>query len=122
LRFDVFKALAALRRRQLGLELAGARGRTASADPVARHAAADPSGGAMPALLVGQNREGQWVVRDTLARRGGLFGSRQAALRFAMRERQTCPGAVIVVCDVLELFATPSAAQDRAAEAATRRG
>jgi len=106
--FVVAKAIAALRRGRLGLERkasrVGDRGERASARLAARHA----SDGAPPGLLVGQNRQGQWVVRDALGRRGGLFGSRQAALRFAIREGVTYQSAVFIVPDVLELFAPRS--------------
>jgi hypothetical protein len=101
----VRKTIAALRRGRLGLERNSSHvGERASARLAARHA----SDGARPGLLVGQNRQGQWVVRDALGRRGGLFGSRQAALRFAIREGMTYQSAVFIVPDVLELFAPRS--------------
>ena len=62
-------------------------------------------------LLVGENRQGQWVVRDRRARCGGLFSSRTEALRFAFRERGEGAGAVILVPEYLELF---EASPDRA--------
>ena len=70
----------------------------------------DPLGGEHsqpPHFLVGRNSRGQWVARDQNSRTGGLFNSRAEALRFAFRERGEAPGAVVLVPDVLELFASP---------------
>jgi hypothetical protein len=39
-----------------------------------------------PALLVGQNRAGLWIVRDPTGMRGGVFSSQAEALRLATRE------------------------------------
>ena len=36
-----------------------------------------------PALLIGRNRRGLWVVRDPFGMRGGVFASRAEASRFA---------------------------------------
>ena len=71
-----------------------------------------------PHSLVGRDRRGQWVVRDQNARCEGLFSSRAEALRFAFRERGEAPGAVVLVPDVLEIFA--SAEQSRGPLAAAR--
>jgi hypothetical protein len=38
---------------------------------------------AIPAFFIGRNRSGFWVARDADAKSGGLFWSREAALRFA---------------------------------------
>lgn len=39
-------------------------------------------------LLVGQDRAGRWVVRETCGLIGGLFVDRDAAMRFARAERR----------------------------------
>lgn len=38
---------------------------------------------AIPAFFIGRNRSGFWVARDAGGKSGGLFWSREAALRFA---------------------------------------
>jgi len=55
-------------------------------------------------FLVGRNRCGHWVARDQEARSGGLFKTREDAVRFASREHSDVPDAVIVVPELLELF------------------
>jgi hypothetical protein len=59
--------------------------------------------------LVGRNRAGQWVARDSDGRCGGLFASRTDALRFALREGEKTASAVVLVPHVLDLFASLSA-------------
>jgi hypothetical protein len=39
-------------------------------------------------LLVGQDRAGHWIVRETLGLLGGIFISRAAALRYARAEQR----------------------------------
>jgi len=63
--------------------------------------AATPAGS--PCLFIGRNRVGQWVVRDGLCLRGGLFGNRREAIRFAMYESQRRPQSVIMLPEGLEL-------------------
>jgi len=63
--------------------------------------AAAPSLGA--ALFIGQDRLGQWVVRDARCLRGGLFANRTEAIRFAMYECQRRPQSVIMLPNGLEL-------------------
>ena len=53
--------------------------------------------------MIGQNRQGDWVVRDQSGLRGGLFAHRAEALRFAMFENGNQPQAVIMVAGVFEL-------------------
>lgn len=43
---------------------------------------------AIPAFFIGRNHNGFWVARDANGKSGGLFWSREAALRFA---RAVCP-------------------------------
>ncbi len=54
-------------------------------------------------LYIGQNRVGQWVVRDARSLCGGLFENRTEAIRFAMYECQRRPQSVIMLPDGLEL-------------------
>src|SRR5208282_5321453 len=54
-------------------------------------------------LFIGQNRVGQWVVRDARRLCGGLFANRTEAIRFAMYECQRRPQSVIMLPDGLEL-------------------
>jgi len=71
----------------------------------------------MPALLIGKNRVGSWVLSDPLGLTGGLFASSTAALRFAQREH--CR-TVLIVSYPLEFGAsTPAnaAANDLTAHA-----
>jgi hypothetical protein len=59
-------------------------------------------------FLVGRNSAGQWVARDREAHCGGLFDSRDEALRFVLRELGESPSAIVLVSDVLELFGSPA--------------
>jgi hypothetical protein len=53
--------------------------------------------------LVGQNRHGQWVVRDTRGLSGGLFISQREAKRYALLETGNHPENVILVSDPIDL-------------------
>jgi hypothetical protein len=55
-----------------------------------------------PCLLLGQNARGLWVVQESAGRKGGLFLSREAALRFARLEGTRAHFAVVDVAHVLE--------------------
>lgn len=44
---------------------------------------ADVLNEAIPAVFIGRNHRGFWVARDAGGKSGGLFWSREAALRFA---------------------------------------
>ena len=59
-----------------------------------------------PVFMVGQNRRGNWVVRDQKGVCGGLFVTRDAALRFVRAENGYRPQAVVVVSGNLELDMT----------------
>jgi hypothetical protein len=62
------------------------------------------SGGSEAALfLVGQNRRGQWVAQSQSGRRGGLFVSRAAAVKFALFENGNRPQLVVDMPGRLEL-------------------
>ena len=56
-----------------------------------------------PPFMVGQDRRGNWVVRDPRGIRGGLFVDRTAALRFVRSETGDQPQAVVMVSAGLEL-------------------
>lgn len=56
-----------------------------------------------PRFMVGQDRCGNWVVQDQSAVRGGLFVTRDAALRFVRAENGDRLQAVVMVADILEL-------------------
>ena len=57
-------------------------------------------------FLLGQNSRGQWVVQGQRHRCGGLFVSRNEALKYALFENGNQPQAVIMVPGVLELDMT----------------
>ena len=48
-------------------------------------------------FLIGRNRRGSWVVRDQRGMHGGLFVTREDALRYALFENGRRPKAVIMV-------------------------
>jgi hypothetical protein len=56
-----------------------------------------------PLFMVGQDRRGNWVVKDQKGICGGLFVDRDAALRFVRAENGYRPQAVVMVSEVLEL-------------------
>ena len=62
-----------------------------------------------PVFMVGQDRRGNWVVRDQKGVCGGLFVTRDAALRFVRAENGYQPQAVVIVSGNLELDMTGSA-------------
>jgi hypothetical protein len=53
-------------------------------------------------FLMGQNAGGLWVVRENTGRKGGVFVSREAALRFARMESPDQHFVVVHVNDGLE--------------------
>jgi hypothetical protein len=54
-------------------------------------------------FVIGQDREGHWIVRATHGRAGGLFVSREAALDYAEFESSYRPGAVRLAAQPMEL-------------------
>ena len=54
-------------------------------------------------FIIGQDRAGSWVVRETHGLGGGIFASRDAALRYAEFECDHRPGAVRLTTQPLEL-------------------
>ena len=56
-----------------------------------------------PLFMVGQDKRGNWVVQDQKGMCGGLFISREAALRFVRSENEFQPRAVVMVSGGFEL-------------------
>ena len=54
-------------------------------------------------FVVGQNRDGRWIVKDSRGLAGGIFISSQAAIDYAAFETAHRPGAVRLVQQLLEL-------------------
>ena len=62
------------------------------------------SGGSDASLfLIGQNSRGNWVVKDQCGRRGGLFVSRAAALKYALFENGNQPQLVVTIPGTFDL-------------------
>jgi hypothetical protein len=71
-----------------------------------------------PVFMVGQDRQGNWVVRDQKANAGGLFVTRDAALRYVRSECGYQPRAVIMVSGNFELDMSRTAGGEALREAA----
>ena len=56
-----------------------------------------------PFFMVGQDRQGNWVVQEQSRVRGGLFVSRDAALRYVRSENEGRPPVVMVISGIFEL-------------------
>jgi hypothetical protein len=56
-----------------------------------------------PVLMVGQDCRGNWVVQDHSGERGGLFVSRDAALRYVRDENRDRQRSVVMISGILEL-------------------
>ena len=56
-----------------------------------------------PLFMVGQDKRGNWVVQDQNGMCGGLFISREAALRYVRWENGFQPRAVVMVSGGFEL-------------------
>jgi hypothetical protein len=67
-------------------------------------------------FLVGQNRRGNWVVKDQAGRRGGLFVSRAAAVKYALFENGNRPQLVVSMPGHLDLDLSVTAFPASAAE------
>lgn len=68
------------------------------------HLAAAPlSESSGPSFLVGQNGRGQWLAVESHGSGGGLFASRDAAMRYASKECGRRPQAVRLADGVIEL-------------------
>jgi hypothetical protein len=60
----------------------------------------------LPMFMVGQDSHGHWVVQDLDGIRGGLFISRDAALRFVQSENGNRSQVYVAVSGVFELDMT----------------
>jgi len=72
-------------------------------------------------FLLGQNRQGNWVVQDQRGLCGGIFVNRTEALRFAMFENGNRPQGVLMVPGVFELDMNRGKRRGRQASAAAQR-
>ena len=62
------------------------------------------SGGSDASLfLIGRNSRGNWVAQDQRGRRGGLFVSRAAALKYALFENGNQPHLVVTIPGTFDL-------------------
>jgi hypothetical protein len=71
-----------------------------------------------PVFMLGQDRQGNWVVREQKANAGGLFVTRDAALRYVRSECGYQPRAVIMVSGNFELDMSRSAGAEPIPESA----
>ena len=71
-----------------------------------------------PVFMVGQDRRGNWVVRDQKANAGGLFVTRDAALRYVRSECGYQPRTVIMISGNFELDMSRAAGGEALREAA----
>jgi hypothetical protein len=62
-----------------------------------------------PVFMVGRDRQGNWVVRDQKANAGGLFVTRDAALRYVRSQCGYQPRVVTMVSGNFELDISRSA-------------
>jgi hypothetical protein len=72
-----------------------------------------------PLFMVGQDRRGNWVVQDKKGMRGGLFVTRDAALRYVRSENGFKPQAVVMVSGGFELEISSNAGVSPRAENAS---
>jgi hypothetical protein len=61
------------------------------------------NGSAASLFLLGRNGRGQWVAQDQGGRRGGLFVSQAAALKYALFENGRKPELVVNMPGTFEL-------------------
>jgi hypothetical protein len=72
-----------------------------------------------PLFMVGQDRRGNWVVQDKKGMRGGLFVTRDAALRYVRSENGFKPQAMVMVSGGFELEISSNAGVSPRAENAS---
>jgi hypothetical protein len=74
-----------------------------------------PSRERHPVLMVGQDCRGNWVVQEQSGNCGGLFASRDAALRYVRDENRDRQRSVVMISGILELDVNrrPSAVIER---------
>ncbi len=61
------------------------------------------NGSANSLFWLGRNSRGQWVAQDQNGRRGGLFVSQAAALKYALFENGRKPELVVNMPGIFEL-------------------
>ncbi len=61
-----------------------------------------------PLFMVGQDRHGNWVVRDQSGTRGGLFVDRLNALCYVRSENANCDQVYVAVSGTFELEMRPA--------------
>lgn len=64
------------------------------------------AGAARTSFVVGQDGQGRWLAVETHGLGGGIFASRDGALRYARDESHGVPGAVRLAARPLRLFAS----------------
>jgi hypothetical protein len=74
-----------------------------NAKPFETDALAVKAPGCGRCFLVGQDRDGHWIAKESYGRAGGIFVSSQAAIDYAEFETNHRPGAVRLVRRPLEL-------------------
>lgn len=74
-----------------------------------------PNGPANGLFFLGRNSRGQWVAQDQNGKRGGLFVSQAAALKFALFENGRRPELVVNIPGVFELDLSGAVAEKLAA-------
>jgi hypothetical protein len=57
----------------------------------------------IPLFFIGRNRNGLWIAREAEGRAGGLFLSKQSALRFAQRRSAPIGCATMFLAEPIEL-------------------
>jgi hypothetical protein len=57
-------------------------------------------------FMIGQDERGRWVVQDQTGLRGGLFVTRDAALRYVRAENSDRGQAVVMISGVFDLDMT----------------
>jgi hypothetical protein len=77
-------------------------------------------------FMMGQDSQGNWVVRDQSGDRGGLFVGRAEALRYVRFESGDRPSSIVMVSEAFELYTNgrrrpPMLHQFSAGEGRTRR-
>lgn len=70
-------------------------------------------------FFIGKDSRDNWVTREQNGLCGGLFVSRDAALRYALFENGHHPEAIIPSASILELYSGLAAASDPAAPSTT---
>ncbi len=74
-----------------------------------------PNSPANGLFFLGRNSRGQWVAQDQNGKRGGLFVSQAAALKFALFENGRRPELVVNIPGVFELDLSGAVAEKLAA-------